>query len=179
MESNISFKKESTQTDSFFNMIQVRHCVFSSMGLLRCRTGLPVQPDVESCAKHTAINSLFFVFRCNFNWTLNVLKVLNSYTVYTHTQTFWVIHVTFAVMLESFPLPYCVPTSFLWNHNNIISVCNCVMSPKHRVGTTTLWGTTRNIRKPVVSPYIGWHVSWSSSQVDVDLPWFTPTDLEQ
>lgn len=31
-----------------------------------------------------------------------------------------------------------------------------------------------NIRKPAGSPYMGWHGSWSSSQVDVGLLWFAP-----
>ena len=36
-----------------------------------------------------------------------------------------------------------------------------------------------NIRKPAGSPYVGWHGSWTSSRdVDVDLSWFTPEDLE-
>lgn len=69
-----------------------------------------------------------------------------------------------------FPVPYSVSILFLWSRNNMVGGFNCMMSPKHRVGTSTMWETTGSIRKPAASPYAGPSGSWSSSQAAVDLP---------
>lgn len=120
--------------------------------------------------------SLIFIFMCNHNLTF-AFKV--QYIEFS-TSFFWkassflltqVIHVIFAFLLESFPIPYRVPMSFLWIHN-MIGVYNCVMSSKHRVWTSTLWEAVGDIGKPAGSPHMKWHVE-AGHHHEVDLPLFT------
>lgn len=122
---------------------------------------------------HLLISSLSLSsFSCAIlTWLLqSKYSILNPFWKASSFPT-QVIHVIFAFLLESFPIPSCVPMSFLWIHN-MISVYNCVMSSKHRVWTSTLWESVGDIGKPAGSPHMKWHVE-AGHHHEVDLALFT------